>query len=157
MNRYPVLEQIFLQKSDEINIDLFTKDVFGKTAFDYKVENEDDEKVNNKEESTTEENDNIEYDIDYYDGKDGRKALYKAIQLDDPKLVERLIQKSAEFSIELNTKDERGKTAFYNSCMEGYLKITDMLIQKSAEFNIDVNAEEEDGLTPFHSGRSISR
>ena len=54
-----------------------------------------------------------------------------------------LIQKSAEFNIDLNAKDKYGtdrmfdRTAFHLACENGHSKIVaEMLIQKSAELNI---------------------
>ena len=59
-----------------------------------------------------------------------------------------LIHKSTDFNIDLNGKNEDGKTAFHNVCQYGHPKIVEMLIHKSTEFNIDLNTkDEEDGMT----------
>ena len=51
-----------------------------------------------------------------------------------------LIQKSAEFNINPNAKNNNNWTPFLWACMECHSKIADILIQKSVELSIDHNA-----------------
>ena len=61
----------------------------------------------------------------------GRTPLHLACEYGHVKVVEIIIQKSADFNIDLNAKDQRGKTAFHLACWNGHSKIAEMLIQKS--------------------------
>ena len=56
------------------------------------------------------------------------------------------MQKSAEFNIDLNAKDENGKTGFQRAC-ENFTKLAEILIQKSTELDIDLNAKDNSGKT----------
>ena len=49
-----------------------------------------------------------------------------------------LLQKSTEFSIDLNIKDEAGCTAFHHVCSNGLVEIAEVLLQNSAQYNIDL-------------------
>ena len=72
--------------------------------------------------------------------KNDAKALQSACEKGHSKMVKVLIQKSAEFNIDLNAKDKFGTTIFHQACMDGWSKIAEILIQNSAEFNINLNA-----------------
>ena len=61
-----------------------------------------------------------------------------------------LIQKSTELNVELNAKDNSGKTAFHITCVKGHSEIVEMLIQKSIELKIELNAKDIHGWTGFH-------
>ena len=60
------------------------------------------------------------------------------------------VQKSVEFKINLNAKNENGDTGFHFACYNDDSKIVEMLVQKSAEFNIDLNTINEDGKAGFY-------
>ena len=49
-----------------------------------------------------------------------------------------LIQKSAEFNIDLNAKDEDGMTAFHLACTRGRKNIVEMIIDNAESFKIDL-------------------
>ena len=65
--------------------------------------------------------------------------------------AEMLVQKSAEFNIDLNAKDYLGWTPFHFACFYNCTKTAEMLLQKSTEFNIDLNTKDYVGRTPFNS------
>ena len=62
-----------------------------------------------------------------------------------------LVQKSAQFNIDLNAKDRFGWTPFHDACIFGHVKTVEILMQKSAEFNIELNTKSFSGWTPLHS------
>ena len=85
--------------------------------------------------------------------EDANKAFQLACKKGHSKVAKVLIQKSAEFKIDLNAKNQlfsAGRTAFHFACMGGHSDIAEMLMQKSAEFNIDLDAKDKDGMTAFH-------
>ena len=60
-----------------------------------------------------------------------------------------LMQKAAEFKIDVNTKDNLGKIAFHLACTKIHTDIAKILMQNSSEFNIDLNAKDIIGETAF--------
>lgn len=65
-------------------------------------------------------------------------------------IAEIIIKNSAKLNIDLNLKDDYGRTAFHFACTYDHSKISDMLIKNSAELNIDLNVKNYVGMTAFH-------
>ena len=67
--------------------------------------------------------------------------------------------KSAKFNIDLNAKDEDGRTAFHHAFGNGHSDVVEIILMKSTEINIDLNGKDECGRTGFHhacqNGNSI--
>ena len=80
----------------------------------------------------------------------GQTAFHLACEYGNLDVVKLLIQKSTEFNIKLNTKDDFGRTAFHWACIKGHLKIAKLLMRKSSEANIDLNAKDKYRQTAFH-------
>ena len=55
-------------------------------------------------------------------------------------IIEMLIQKTVEFSIDLNAEDNDGYTAFHNACKNGHFEVVEILMQKSIELEIELNS-----------------
>ena len=60
------------------------------------------------------------------------------------------MQNSAEFNIDLNSRNNVGETPFHFSCRCGDTVTAEMLVQKSARFNIDLDVKDMNGRTGFH-------
>ena len=58
--------------------------------------------------------------------------------------------KYAELNLNLNAKDNNGKTGFHKACETNDSEIVEMLVRKSIKFNIDLNAKDKDGRTGLH-------
>ena len=82
--------------------------------------------------------------------KGGNETFQLACKNGHSKMAEMLIQKAAEFNIELNGKNLNGLTAFHLACENGYSETAELLMQKSTELNIELNAKDKDGRTAFH-------
>ena len=69
-----------------------------------------------------------------------------------------LMQKSAEFGINLNAKDNiSGRTAFHLACAFGKTEIARMIVQKSTELNIELNNKNRYGWTAFQLASNHGR
>merc|ERR1712223_862687 len=69
----------------------------------------------------------------------------------DVEIVEIIIKNSVLFNIDLNAKNNEGKTAFHYACEIGCAEeIAEMIIENSVHFNIDLNAKDNEGKTAFH-------
>ena len=66
----------------------------------------------------------------------GETPFHIACQNDNLKIVELIVQKSVECSVDLNAKDIYGWTPFHMACNEGHSKIIEILLKKSAEYYI---------------------
>ena len=64
-------------------------------------------------------------------------------------VVEFLLQKSAEYNIDLNAKNSYGWTAFHFACFYGRAQIVDNIIKIKDRFKIDVKAKTNIGRTGF--------
>ena len=53
-------------------------------------------------------------------------------------------------NIDLNAKDNYGRTAFHKACFDGHYKMVKLLIQKSAEFGIELNSTDNIGEKALH-------
>ena len=73
------------------------------------------------------------------------------VQMVTQRLQRWWLKKSTDFNIDLNAKDQNGKTAFQYACNSHNLEIVKMMIQKSIEFNIDLNVSSNYGWTAFHT------
>ena len=73
----------------------------------------------------------------------GTTAFHLACESGNSNIVDMLVQKSAEFNINLNEKDVFGHSGFHNACNGGHLKVAKMLMLSSAEYNIDLNSKEK--------------
>ena len=60
-----------------------------------------------------------------------------------------IIQKSPEFNIELNAKDEDGQTAFHVASSYGNTKSLDIMIENSKIFGLDITLKDNNGRTRF--------
>ena len=59
------------------------------------------------------------------------------------------MKNSANFSIELNAKNNTGWTAFHYACINGYTSIVDMMISNSESLKLDLTARTKLGKTGF--------
>ena len=82
--------------------------------------------------------------------KDINKIFQSACNEDHVKLAKMLVENPAKYNIDLNSKDESGKTAFHWVCKKGHSKIAEILVQKSTENILDLNAKDKCKLTPFY-------
>ena len=71
---------------------------------------------------------------------EGKTPFHLACQFGHFKIAEIIVQKSAEFNLDLNSKDDDGTTAFHWACINGHsmgnFTIAKMIVQKSAELVI---------------------
>ena len=70
-------------------------------------------------------------------------------ECDKTKMVELMLQNSAEFGIDLNVMDGRGMTAFHRACQYGQKKTAELMIKNSRKIKIDLNAKDWFGLTAY--------
>ena len=59
------------------------------------------------------------------------------------------MHKSTEFNIDLNARDEDGKTAFHFACRYGRKDVVEMMVNNADFFKIDLKAKDKDGKTGF--------
>ena len=69
-------------------------------------------------------------------------------------LAKMLVQKSAEFNIDLNAKDVEGSTAFHSACLMEEKKIVKMMVHLAKSFKLDLNAKNNDGQTGYEVAKS---
>jgi len=75
-------------------------------------------------------------------------------------MAKMLIEKAAEFKIDLNAKNETYQTPFHLACANGNLEIAEIFVQKSVELKIDLNVKDQYGrsLPPWiFSNRNYGR
>ena len=60
-----------------------------------------------------------------------------------------ILQKSAEFKIHLNVKDDFGRTAFHRASQYGTLKTVGIMIDNSVLFGLDLTLKDNNGKTGF--------
>ena len=60
-----------------------------------------------------------------------------------------LIQKSAQFNIELNARDNEGFTAFHLACMEGRTSTVEIMMNNAKSFKLDLTAIDKGNRTGF--------
>ena len=60
-----------------------------------------------------------------------------------------LLQKSKEFKIQLNAKDNKGQTAFHLACKRGKTSIVKIMIENSDSIGLDLRLRDNDGKTGF--------
>jgi ankyrin repeat protein len=60
------------------------------------------------------------------------------------------MESSATLNIDLNTKDNSGKTAFHFACGFGCINVAKLIMENSATLSIDLNAKDNSGQTAFH-------
>ena len=65
------------------------------------------------------------------------------------RIAEMILNKSDEFKIDLNAKDDNGETAFILACKRDSV-IVEVMIKKSSELSIDLHAKNIWGDTAFH-------
>ena len=65
------------------------------------------------------------------------------------KVVEIIIQKSVEFSIDLNAKSKDGCTGFHLVCAWGWKEIVKIMIKNATSSNLDLTARNNHGQTGF--------
>ena len=58
-----------------------------------------------------------------------------------------LIQSSKEFGIDLNAKDNNGRTALHFACINGKTETVQMILKNWKEFGIDIKAQNNQGQT----------
>ena len=68
-----------------------------------------------------------------------------------------LIQKSTEFNIDLNARDEDGKTAFHFACRYGRKDVVEMMVYNTDFFKIDLKAKDKHGKTGFQYAKEQRR
>ena len=64
-----------------------------------------------------------------------------------------LMQKSAEFNINLSVKDDEGMTAFHLACSRGRKNIVEMIIDKAKSCKIDLTEKDSLGRTGFQQAK----
>ena len=149
-NGHLKIAELIVQKSAEFNIDLDAKTDNGMTAFHFSCQAghfKIAELIMKKSaEFKIDLNTKVigfllmtaldnEWDASY---PTGETALHLACRNGHSKIVEMIVQNSADFNINLNVKTEDGMTAFHFVCKKGHFEIADFILQKSAEFNIDL-------------------
>ena len=68
-----------------------------------------------------------------------------------------IIQSSKDFGIDLNAKDDCGKTAWHIACLNGRTETALLIIQSSKDFGIDLNARDDCGNTALHFACNTGR
>ena len=74
-----------------------------------------------------------------------------------PEIAELLMKKSSEFKIELNNKDNWGRTGFHWACWSGEINIVEMIIDQSEALKIDLIIKDNEGKTGLQlaQGRTV--
>ena len=60
-----------------------------------------------------------------------------------------IMKKSTELKMDLNAKDNFGRTAFHYACNFGKTIIIERMISNSKSLKLDLNAKDTDGKTAF--------
>ena len=84
-----------------------------------------------------------------FKNKDCSRAFQSSCKNGHTKIAKFLMKKSIEFNIELNAKDEYGRTAFHLASSYGNTKIVKILIEHSKIFGLDLTLKDNDGRTGF--------
>ena len=61
-----------------------------------------------------------------------------------------LLNKSNELAIDLNSKDNFGRSAFCSACSLGHSEIVEIIMKNAVCMGIDLNINENSGGTAFH-------
>ena len=65
-------------------------------------------------------------------------------------MVKLLLDHSKARNIDLNSRDNNGRTGFHNACINGNLDVVKLLLDHSKTKNIDLNSKANNGNTAFH-------
>ena len=74
-------------------------------------------------------------------GSCGKTAFHFACENGNPEIAERIMKNSSELKIDLNSKDSKGETAFHLACWCRRSDITEVIMKKSLELKIDLNSK----------------
>ena len=70
-------------------------------------------------------------------GNEGKTPFHLACQFGHFKIAKIVMQKSAAFNLDLNSKDDNGMTAFHLACRnDNNFETAEMIVQKSADLDI---------------------
>ena len=85
------------------------------------------------------------------------QAFHYACCHGQPEIAELLMKKSSEFKIDLNTKDNWGRTGFHWACWSGEINIVEMIINQSEALKIDLTIKGNEGKTGMQlaQGRTV--
>ena len=85
------------------------------------------------------------------------QAFHYACCHGQPEIVELLMKKSSEFKIDLNNKDNWGRTGFHWACWSGEVNIVDMIINQSEALKIDLTIKDNESKTGLQlaQGRTV--
>ena len=74
-----------------------------------------------------------------------------------PEIAELLMKKSSEFKIDLNNKDNWGRTGFHWACWSGEINIVEMILNSSEALKIDLTIKDNEGKTGLQlaQGRTV--
>ena len=74
-----------------------------------------------------------------------------------PEIAELLMKKSSEFKIDLNDKDNWGRTGFHWACWSGEINIVEMILNSSEALKIDLTIKDNEGKTGLQlaQGRTV--
>ena len=76
-------------------------------------------------------------------------AFHVACVNGDTKIVQMLMKKSIEHSIDLNARDVNGNTAFHMACFFGKSNIIKIIEESANFYKIDLSAKNNNGNTGF--------
>ena len=65
-------------------------------------------------------------------------------------IIQLIIKSSKDLSIDLNARDDFGRTALHLACIRGTTEVIQLMISSSTDFDIDVNARTKVGDTVLH-------
>ena len=76
-------------------------------------------------------------------------ALHLACFYGRTETVQTIIELSKEFGIDLNAKNNIGRTPFHEACLRGKTETVQIVIKNWKEFGIDKKALDNEGKTPL--------
>ena len=85
------------------------------------------------------------------------QAFHYACCHGQPEIAELLMKKSSEFKINLDDKDNWGRTGFHWACWSGEINIVEMILNSSEALKIDLTIKDNEGKTGLQlaQGRTV--
>ena len=62
-----------------------------------------------------------------------------------------------ELKIDINSKNQNGRTAFHLACINGTIGIVDMMIENMQSFNLDLEAKDNAGKSGFQLAKIFKK